>query len=135
MYPPVANLNRITNANYKIPNTKHVLEKGTSVMIPVYSIQHDPEHYPNPEIYDPDRFSQEESSKRNPFAFLPFGEGPRVCIGLRFGMMQARIGLAILLNSFQFSSCSKSIVPLVLSTQSGILAPAGGLHLKVVQLK
>lgn len=127
-------LNREATKDYLVPGTKHVLHKGMSVIIPVHAIHHDPEIYPNPEIYDPDRFSPEEMKKRNPFAFLSFGEGPRVCIGLRFGMMQARIGLAFLLDNFKFSTCSKSVVPLVFSKTSFILTPDSGLWLKVEKI-
>jgi cytochrome P450 family 6 len=76
-YPPATNTQRVAKEDYPIPNTKIVLEKGTSVMIPIYAIHHDPEIYPKPEVYDPDRFSPEETKKRHHFSFLPFGEGPR----------------------------------------------------------
>lgn len=109
--------------DYPVPGTKHVLKKGTHIVIPSKGIQNDPDIYPNPEKYDPDRFSPEETAKRNPYTFLPFGEGPRVCIGLRFGMMQSRIGLASLLNEFQFSPCSKSVIPMDLSKKSLVSSP------------
>ena len=46
-------------------------------------IQHDPEYYPNPEKFDPERFSEANKSKRRPCTFLPFGDGPRNCIGMK----------------------------------------------------
>ena len=112
-----------------MPGTDFVWEKGTRVFIPVYSMQHDEEHYPNPEEFEPDRFSPEEQQKRDNITFLPFGDGPRNCIGLRFGMMQARVGLVTLLRNYQFSFCEKSVVPLKISKKSFILTAEGGVYL------
>lgn len=111
-----------------------VLKEGFRVMIPTYGIHHDPEYYPNPDEFDPDRFTDEEVANRNPFTFLPFGEGPRNCIGLRFGLIQAKIGLATLLSNFTFTTCEKSLVPIQFSPTTFVLTSIGGLWLKVNRL-
>lgn len=74
-YPPFTTLRRITQDTYKIANTNIVLDKGVSVVVPVHAIQNDPEYFPNPDKFDPERFTPEETKKRNPMTFLPFGEG------------------------------------------------------------
>ena len=134
-YPPVANLNRRTKNDYHVPGTKIVLEKGLSVIIPAYAIQRDPENYPEPEKFNPDRFEPEEVKKRDAMTWLPFGDGPRNCIGLRFGMMQARIGLVTLLNNFEFELGSKTTVPLTFEHNQFILSPVGGVYLKLKSIK
>ncbi|XP_055310971.1 cytochrome P450 6a9-like [Sitodiplosis mosellana] len=129
-YPPLANLNRYTKNTYKVPGTDDVIEKGTPIIIPALSIQRDPEYYPDAEKFDPDRFNSEAVKQRDAMTWLPFGEGPRNCIGLRFGMMQARIGLVTILNNFEVSFGPKSTVPLVIDAKSAFLSPEGGVYLK-----
>lgn len=65
-----------------MPGTNVTLEPGTTVNIPLQGIQRDPDYYPDPEKFDPERFSEENKSKLTPYSFLVFGEGPRLCIGM-----------------------------------------------------
>lgn len=60
---------------------KFLFEKGIAFWIPVYGIHHDPNYYPDPEKFDPDRFSDENKNNILPGTYLPFGSGPRNCIG------------------------------------------------------
>ncbi|XP_062552482.1 probable cytochrome P450 6a13 [Armigeres subalbatus] len=133
-YPPVSNLARKVTKDYKLPNSDVVLQKGSTLIVPVYAIHHDPEYYPDPERFDPDRFAPDQVAKRHPYTFLPFGEGPRICIGMRFGVMQARVGLAYLLKDFKFTLSNRTPVPLKISPRTLILTSEGGLWLKVEQL-
>lgn len=127
-------LNRVVTKDYDVPNSTYILKKNINIVIPVYSIQHDPEYYPEPEKYKPERFSSEEVANRNPYTFLPFGEGPRVCIGLRFGMMQARIGLAILLKNYKFTPTPRTPSTIVFDKENFLLAPISGVYLKIEKL-
>lgn len=99
-------------------------------MIPTLAIHMDPEYYPDPQRFDPDRFNADQVAERHPFAFLPFGEGPRICIGMRFGLMQARVGLATLLKNFRFTVGTKLEHPPKFDPSSAILMIKGGLWLK-----
>lgn len=94
-------------SDYKVEGTPFTIRKGQMVFIPVYAIQNDPAIFSNPEKFDPDRFTAKEEAKRSPYVYLPFGQGPRNCVGLRFGLMQAKIGIAMLLNNFKFEPCSR----------------------------
>jgi len=74
-------LNRECTKRYEIPGTNVILEKGIQVVIPMMGIHYDPQYFPEPEKFDPERFSEEVKSKRHHYAYLPFGEGPRICMG------------------------------------------------------
>ncbi|XP_059610500.1 probable cytochrome P450 6a21 [Phlebotomus argentipes] len=130
-HPIVDNLFRICGQDYAVPGTKHVIEKGTPVIIPVYGIHRDPEIYPDPEKFDPDRFTDENIKSRHPYAWLPFGEGPRICVGMRFGMMQTRVGLANLLQKYRVKTCSRTSIPLVLDPTYTVMSPKEGMWLKL----
>ncbi|CAD7079504.1 unnamed protein product [Hermetia illucens] len=134
-YPPVVFLRRKAARDYKIPNTKIIIEKGQEIMIPAYCIHHDPEIYPNPESFDPNRFTPEQIKTRHPMSFLSFGDGPRNCVGLRFGRMQTRIGLITLLRNYRFKPSPKTAIPLIFDPEKGILTPKGGMHLGVERIE
>ncbi|CRL03720.1 CLUMA_CG016319, isoform A [Clunio marinus] len=133
-FPPAANIVRTVTKDYNVPDSTVVFKKDQTVLISVYAIHHDPEIYENPEEFIPERFSQEEASKRHPMAFLPFGEGPRICIGMRFGMTETKVGLATLLSKFKFHKSDKTEVPLAFSKTNLILSPEGGLFLRIEKI-
>lgn len=68
---------------YHIPGSKHVIKQGEKVMIATGAISYDEEYWENPKEFNPDRFTNEEIAKRPSFSFMPFGEGPKNCIGIR----------------------------------------------------
>lgn len=72
-YTPGNVLMRRCTKDYKVPGTNTTIEKGKYVFLPMLAIHNDPEYFPNPEEFNPDRFSPENERKRNPFTFLPFG--------------------------------------------------------------
>ena len=83
-YPTLGHLTRKCNKRSAIPGTNLVIEEDNRVIIPVYGIHHDPQYYPDPDKFDPERFNEENKAKRPSFTYLPFGEGPRICIGNLF---------------------------------------------------
>lgn len=82
-YPPAPLLSRKCEYKYQIPNSNVELPAGMRVIIPIYGLHHDPNYYPDPARFNPERFTEENKRARHPYTYLPFGEGPRNCIGTR----------------------------------------------------
>jgi len=130
-YPPLGILNRECTKRYEIPGTNVILEKGIQVVIPTMGMHYDPQYFPEPEKFDPERFSEEAKSTRHHYAYLPFGEGPRICIGMRFGLLQTKVGLVSALSKYEFHVCEETAVPLAFDPKSFILCPVGGIKLQI----
>lgn len=74
-------LDRRCTKDYQIPGTNVRIDKGTAIFISTMGLQYDPNYFPEPEKFIPERFSEENKDNIQPFTYLPFGEGPRNCIG------------------------------------------------------
>lgn len=96
-------------------------------------IHYDPKYYPEPEKFIPERFSPENYADKTilTMPYLPFGEGPRNCIGLRLGKMQVKVALVLLLQKYNFNLAGNTLKPIEFAIGSFLLAPVGGLQLKV----
>ncbi|XP_055681861.1 uncharacterized protein LOC129789237 [Lutzomyia longipalpis] len=129
-HPPAALIVRSLKEKYNVPKTNVVLDKGTQLFVPVLGIHRDPEIYPDPENFDPERFSPEAVKSRHPYAFLAFGEGPRNCIGMRFGLMQTKIGITRLLMNYRFLPSDKTKYPIEYVKTTTLLSPVGGCWVK-----
>uniref|UniRef100_A0A182LTA8 Cytochrome P450 n=1 Tax=Anopheles culicifacies TaxID=139723 RepID=A0A182LTA8_9DIPT len=135
MHTPVFTLPRICTKDFELPpqfpnDTKRVtLQAGTSVVIPVYAIHYDPDIYPAPYDFDPDRFTEENRKSRPRHAFLGFGEGPRLCLGMKFALHQSKIGIATLLNKYRVKLSPKQELPLEFARNCFLLSPKTGIWL------
>ncbi|XP_034950095.1 cytochrome P450 6k1-like [Chelonus insularis] len=127
LYPPAPILDRVADDDYQIPNSNVVIEKGTAVYVALPGIQKDPKYFPNPEQFDPDRFSEENKNKIPSCTFMPFGEGPRICIGARIGLLQTAIGLIRILEDYQVTVNDKHKVKI--DTRIFFTLPMNGVHL------
>ncbi|KAL0489825.1 cytochrome P450 [Acrasis kona] len=120
MYPPVTSvLGRILNKDESIGSMN--LKKGQAVQVSVYSIHNNPHVWKNPEEFRPERFSEEEKKGRSSFAWIPFGGGPRTCIGNNFSLLEQKIFLINMLQRFVVSLPDPNYV-LKTSTVAGILS-------------
>ena len=101
MYPPAPeNLREVNVDNYKIRN--FTIEKNTMIIVPTHAIHHCPEYYPNPSKFDPNRFMPENKHLLVPYTYMPFGQGPRNCVGMRFAYQEIKLCMARLALIYQF---------------------------------
>ncbi len=100
LYPPVYTIARQAKEDTEIGG--YPVPAGSDVMLWVYMTHHDPRFFPDPHAFRPSRFSPEEEARRPKLAFLPFGAGPRACIGKVFAMVEGRLLLATLARRFRF---------------------------------
>ncbi|XP_026760052.2 cytochrome P450 6B5-like [Galleria mellonella] len=133
MFPIVSQLQRCAQSDYKIPGTDIVISKDQIVLISPLGIHHDPKYYPNPEVFDPERFNPEVVGTRHPCAYLPFGLGPRNCIGMRFAKVQSSICIIKLLSKFRVEPSENTLKEMHFDPMRGVLTPSDGLLVNIVQ--
>ncbi|KAM4603947.1 cytochrome P450 3A40-like [Polymixia lowei] len=129
LYPIASRLERVAKATVEINGL--VIPKDMVVLVPTWTIQRDPDVWPNPEEFNPDRFSKENKESIDPYTYMPFGAGPRNCIGMRFALLMMKLAVVEILQSFSFSMCDETEVPLEISNQ-GLLMPKRPIKLKLV---
>ena len=106
----------------------HAIRAGSSVLIPIYAIQRHAARWEDPHAFDPARFSPDKEAELGRYQYLPFGAGPRICIGMAFAMIEATAILATLLQHARFSPAPG---PEPYPVASVTLLPRGGLPLRV----
>lgn len=117
MWPVSPALERFVNKPYVVENTngnRFRLEVGDGIWIPTFAIHRDPKFFANPNTFDPERFSDANKHNIRPGTYMPFGIGPRNCIGSRFALMEMKSIFVYLLLHFSLEPCEKTVNPLVL---------------------
>ncbi|XP_054713600.1 cytochrome P450 3A8-like [Uloborus diversus] len=112
LFSPAVRFERVAAEDYDLGVMGIKIPKGMLVTIPAYAVHKDPKYFPDPEKFDPDRFSPEERAKRDPNVYMPFGMGPRNCVGMRFALLVTKISLAIVIKNFRIVRCSETKVPI-----------------------
>ncbi|XP_063776868.1 cytochrome P450 4V2 [Pseudophryne corroboree] len=105
IFPSVPFFGRTTTEECTIRGFK--IPKDVNVVIVPYALHRDPEYFPEPEEFRPERFLPENASGRNPYAYIPFSAGLRNCIGQRFALMEEKVVLAAILRNFTVKACQK----------------------------
>lgn len=101
LYPPAAVIGRIARQDMTIGG--EAIEAGSVVLIPIYAIHRHHALWPDPERFDPSRFTADNVQKRHRYAYLPFAAGQHICIGMGFALMEAAVVLATLLPAAKLS--------------------------------
>uniref|UniRef100_A0AC34RBZ9 Cytochrome P450 n=1 Tax=Panagrolaimus sp. JU765 TaxID=591449 RepID=A0AC34RBZ9_9BILA len=121
MYSPGARLNRSCNKRTVVNGI--VFEPGSSFSVSPIAIHYCADYYEDPHVFDPERFTPENRKARHPMAFLAFGGGPRICIGMRFAEFEMKAAMAFLVRKYQFlPSENMPGLPVPFRT-TGLLAP------------
>jgi cytochrome P450 len=126
LYPPawITDRKALVDDQYE----DYPLPKDTIVSPFIYGLHHDPEFWPDPQRFDPDRFSAPAKQHRPPYTYLPFGGGPRLCIGNNFAMLEMQLVLAEYVRRFDF----QPLMPLDAPVEALVtLRPRQGVRLKV----
>ncbi|XP_073957075.1 uncharacterized protein [Choristoneura fumiferana] len=123
IYPPVHFISRrlsedVTLSNYHVP-------AGVECHISIFDLHHREDLFPNPSVFDPDRFLPENCVGRHPYAYIPFSAGPRNCIGQKFAMLEMKLLMAEVLRKFELQPVTrpvdlKFVADLVLRNKSAV---------------
>lgn len=134
LYPPTMTLQRMATFDYTFKDYNFTIPKGTKIYIPQYSLQRDPNVYANPDTFDPERFNEDEVAARHPMYYIPFGTGPRNCIGIRVAHAKWRLGMVTILRNYKVEVCEKT-APYRYDSNIILLAPKDGIHLKLTRVE
>ncbi|KAG0429797.1 hypothetical protein HPB47_023283, partial [Ixodes persulcatus] len=121
LYPPAVRLERSPVEDYVMTDTGIILPKNCVIIIPVYAMHYDPSNFEDPYKFDPERFSEENRGRIRPYSYLPFGAGPRNCVGMRFALQTIKLCLLHAIHSVQFVRTPRTKVPLEFSRNLGLL--------------
>nr|XP_045005076.1 cytochrome P450 4A11-like [Jaculus jaculus] len=129
LYPPVSNVGRKLSKPVTFPDGR-CLPEGLTVLLSIYGLHHNPRVWPNPEVFDPSRFSPD--SNHHSHSFLPFSGGARNCLGKQFAIYKLKVAVALTLLRFELlpdpTKIPVPVIQLVLQSKNGI-----HLHLRKLQ--
>ena len=133
LYPPAPSINRqaLKRDRFEAPDGTAIdIRKGATILIMPWTLHRHELYWENPRLFDPRRFLPENREKIGRFQYLPFGAGPRVCIGATFALQEAVIALAVLMRRFRFDTAGGARPWPV---QKLTVQPAGGLAMRVTR--
>ncbi|XP_034475848.1 probable cytochrome P450 6u1 [Drosophila innubila] len=135
LHTPYPFLLRRATKEFELVKSIFVIARGNNVIIPTAAIHRDPDIYPDPLRFDPDRFEAAAVQKRPPMSFLPFGEGLRGCIAMQLAEQQLLVGLVALLQHHRYAPCAETQIPLQYDNGKLLLMPKTDIQLSVECVK
>lgn len=134
MWTPATIIDRQCNKPFVIEDhdgNKIQINKGDGLLVPVHAIHHDAKYFPNPEKFDPERFSKANRDNILPFTYSPFGIGPRNCIGSRFALMECKAVIVSILSNFRLERNDRTDDPIKLKPDTFNLRAKNGFHVRL----
>lgn len=101
LHSPLRNISKYCKKDCVVPGG-YLVKEGTICTVSILNMHTNPKVYPNPEKFDPDRFTPEEEQKRSRYSWLPFSTGPRSCIGMAFALQEAKTVIGMWLHRYKF---------------------------------
>jgi len=117
MLSPGVRLERVCNKDVSY-NGIHI-KKGMTVSVSLYALHYSEEFFPDPKTFNPDRWSPENKANINPYAYMPFGQGPRNCVAMRFAREELKMVLCTLIQQFRFFPVEET--PVTINAVDGFL--------------
>ncbi|XP_041746557.1 thromboxane-A synthase [Coregonus clupeaformis] len=130
LYPPGFRFARDVDEDCMVNG--QFLPKGAILEIPAGYLHYDPEYWPEPEKFIPERFTAEAKASRHPFVYLPFGAGPRSCVGMRLAQLEIKMALVHVFRKFNIVACTDTKVPLELKSHT-TLGPKNGIYVTITK--
>ncbi len=112
MFPATQFLERRAAEDYtfEYEDKSITIKKDMPVHIPIYAMHMNKEHFLEPEKFKPERFFPENRT-HHAYSYLPFGAGPRNCLGMRLALLEAKLAVINVVNKYKFSTCEKTCMP------------------------
>lgn len=130
LYPPAFRVARDVEEDTVLNG--QFLPKGASLEIPTGFLHYDPQHWTEPTKFIPERFTPEAKARRHPFVYLPFGAGPRSCVGMRLAQLEIKVALVHIFRRFNVVACEDTEIPLELKSHT-TLGPKNGVMVKITE--
>ncbi|XP_017864588.1 PREDICTED: probable cytochrome P450 9h1 [Drosophila arizonae] len=138
-WPPAPQTDRACNADIDLRDENNEivvsLKKGDRIFIPIVGLHYDPEYFPEPKEFRPERFAEQNKEDIKPFTYMPFGVGPRSCIGNRMALMEVKSIIYHQLLKFELLPCKKTTLDMMNNIMGFQMAPKDKFWLKYVARK